>query len=538
MNNGCFLPEILEEIFQYFHRGDLHACLFVNRPFYAQAIHFLYRSVSFLPNWVNERYRIKEDKMWTQLYRTPRLASHIRRLSIDFTTPDRPPLEKMVPPFEERLARVVSHANGLKHVKLSCRRWDSSQQHLDSVLTALCTSKSSPELSLDLVYLGMGKHVLMLDEILHGTYFIMIPQIQDTLPITSITLHGLFYLRRLQYVSQFRQLRTLRLLMNNPNTQHFDGPIELEPIFRHLPLMHLEIGTHGFKGVIKSFPCNLQTLVIETSTLDSTTWAAVCTLQHLRHLELDYSETEQSEVPLCEFKSTTLKSLRVDADLDIHLHRILPPIYTSCSFFSHFSIELWDTPLSPSLMSTFFSSQASLSRITIASDFSNPYTFHDLVNGVKNLPNLKNLHIPWPATVGYLGVSKGVSSTPQRLSFRDCTNLAVACPKLDEIKFQFDDDRICSQYRYSLWDDVHRLPMPLDSKRLGDWWVSHQTLLQSFKMAKFIDDSSPCLNLVTVFFHFEDEDNIFETANCYKEEIVIFLPMKQIRRHVDHMYKI
>ena len=39
-------------------------------------------------------------------------------------------------------------------------------------------------------------------------------------------------------------------------------------------------------------------------------------------------------------------------------------------------------------------------------------------------------------------------------------------------------------------------------------------------------------------FHFEDPDNAIETANNYRNEIVIFLSLKQIRKHVEHMYKI
>ena len=365
MNNGCFLPEILDEIVQYLERADLYTLLFVNHQFHAHAIHLLYRNVHFYPKFTDDRCRIKEEGRWGQLYRNPQLASHIRHLDIDLTTPKGSTKEETVPSFEKRLEHIVSHAIGLKCVTLSCRRWDASQPNLDRVLTVLCHAKSRPELSLDLAYLGMGKHVLMLNEVLHGTYFIRIPQIQDTLPITSITLDGRWYPRRLYYVSQFRQLRKLRI--DDESTKHFDGPIELEPIFRHLPLTHLEIGTYDSKGVIKSFPGNLQTLVIETSTLYCTTWAAVCNLQHLRRLELTYRETERLETPPRQFKSIALKTLCVDVIRNIHMQQIIPPIYASCHSFASLFFELFDTPMSPNLMQMLFSSHGSLSRITITS---------------------------------------------------------------------------------------------------------------------------------------------------------------------------
>jgi hypothetical protein len=56
-------------------------------------------------------------------------------------------------------------------------------------------------------------------------------------------------------------------------------------------------------------------------------------------------------------------------------------------------------------------------------------------------------------------------------------------------------------------------------------------------MAKFIDDSSPCLNLVTVFL----QDKIIQNEDDYddyEEEIFMFLFLKQVRRHVEHVYKL
>ena len=78
--------------------------------------------------------------------------------------------------------------------------------------------------------------------------------------------------------------------------------------------------------------------------------------------------------------------------------------------------------------------------------------------------------------------------------------------------------------------------MPLDFRKVdvGFWRKSQYALLQSFKMARFLDESSACLNMCTVFSHFNDP-NYPDTKFIGLMGIILFLSLKQIRRHDEHL---
>ena len=514
--------------------------------FYEHAKAILYRNLHFYPN----RGSLKEEKLWNTIYHDTGIVSHVRSLTIDMTMfrarkeiPD-----ELSPSFDERFEFIVRHARNLRRVELSTRTWNTTHQGLNAVLSCLNAAGSIPELSINLYDNDVPGGPTDSQTIQQGEIML---RTQEKVPIVDIRFGGRYSPRKLRYFGQFCQLRTLSLFAGCvKRSSKFDYPADLGEIFKDVPLESLKIEC---AESVMAFPRTIKILKIDSGldcrhSLSPLTWAAVCELQDLVELHLTYHKIDFWEESPCRFKSSTLKNFHAypGSTNTTFVRHILQPILTTASCLVSMNLEFYGTQALSSHFLSHFTSNATLSKLDIGCSNENPYLFRDLVQLAKNFPNLQNLTLQWPATVGTRHRTEGQwperirdLDIPERLVFRECSQLAEAWPKLDQVKFQLDDDRPAEPYLYSKWSETaspELLDMPLDSLMLGDWWVGHHYLLQRFKMARFIDETSPCLNVCTIFFHFDDMDHRTETSNCYHEEIIIFLSLKQVRKHLDHSY--
>ena len=550
MINGQFiLPELLEDILKHVQSHvypNIHACLLVSRQFYGQAKRILYHKLHFSP------YRCdpKEQKLWNTIYHDTSIVSHVRSLTIDMTvsrTPSEIP-EELSPLFDERFEFIVRHAPNLRRVELDTRTWNTSYQRLNAVLSRLDAAESIPELSIGLYDYDVAGGPTDSQTIERGEVML---RIQEKVPIVHIRFSSRYSPRKLRYFGQFGQLRALNLFGGCvKSSPKFDNPADLREIFKNIPLEFL--GMECAESIM-SFPRTVKILKIDSGfecrhSLSPLTWTAVCELPDLVELHLSYHRIDFSEESPCRFKSSTLKKFHVhpgSTNTTFHRH-ILQPILATASCLVSMKLEFYSSQALSSDFLSHFTSNATLSNLNMGHSTENPYLFRDLVELAKNFPNLQNLTLQWPAIVGTRRRTEGQwperirdLDIPERLVFHECSQLAAAWPKLDQVKFQLDRHRAADPYLYSKWSEIapqELLDMPLESCILGDWWVGHHYLLQRFKMARFIDETSPCLNVCTIFFHFDDRDHLAETSNYYNEEIIIFLSLKQVRRHLNHSY--
>ena len=549
MIHGDFiLPELLEEILSYVQShvySNILACLFVNRQFYEHAKAILYRNLRFYPR---PRY-LKEEKLWNTICHDISIVSHVRSLTIDMTTTSHIPEipEELSPPFDRRFEFIVRHAHNLRRVELNTRTWNTSYQELNDVLSRLNAAESIPELSIN-VYDNVAGEPTDSETIQRGEVML---RIQEKAPIVSIRFGGGYSPRKLRYFGQFSQLRTLDLYAACAmSSTKFDNPADLGEIFKNVPLESLQIEC---AERIMSFPRTVRILKIDNGlscrhSLPPLAWAAVCELQDLVELNLSCDGIDLWEEYPCRFKSSTLKKFHAyPGSTDTTFGRyILQPILATASCLVSMKLEFYSRQALSSNFLSHFTPNATLSKLNLGHSNENPYLFRDLVELAKNFPNLQNLTLQWPATVGTRDRTEGKwperirdLDIPERLDFHECSQLAAAWSKLDQVKFQLGERRAADHYLYSKWSEIapqELLDMPLELSILGDWWVRHHCLLQSFKMARFMDESSPCLNVCTIFFHFDDSDHLAETSNYYKEEIMLFLSLKQVREHLDHLY--
>ena len=303
-------------------------------------------------------------------------------------------------------------------------------------------------------------------------------------------------------------------------------------------------------GEINSFPDTLEALNLygDNEILSNSVWAAICNLRNLQRLKLAHFSIDHWEEPI-PFRSSNLRTLfaNVAAEREFNITtQIIRPIYQSCQSLTSVELILW-TSLSTDFLLCLIQNPT-LSSLIVTSRGASPYKFQDLVKGAKNAPNLKELTLPWPATLGLYGNNPDgsmdwtsprdhSSDVPERLTFEQSQQLAASLPKLEQIRFDIDGaEEACNAY----WT-CDEIPFwPIGDLRTIDvefWRKSPYVLLwQSFKTARFLDEPSPCLNICTVFFHFNDP-NFPDTKFNGLMGITLFLSLKQIRRHDNTMYR-
>jgi hypothetical protein len=568
------VQELLELMMEYLDQKTIAACKFVNRQFSATAYPLLYRTILFndLPEHAYNQWL-----QWRILHQFPQLCSHIRYFVINvWHEPQRPrtagvPITRLLdkavldslPPYTERVAFVLRHATNLTEVRLEDDRPsypDAARKMgavtLNSIIRSLNEMTASPEISLNIGYMtfaseedfGGPEEEKVRDGLL---------QIRDRFRVTTLSCEADVGISTecLELVAGFRHLRKLRIFSF---LDRADDSFDFDKLFRSIPITEFVIHI----DVVQTLPRYLRSLVIGGEcNFSQQTWAAVCNLQNLHTLDLDYSRPDANSnleswnnYTIYRFKSSNLRVFNLGLfgnsgiNEDLIISHILQPVFSACQL-EHMAFEMRAIPLSSLLLESCFATY--LSRLVLIASAS-PYSFECLANGLTKSRNLKRLTLPWPASMGdnfkisnesVLPWRSRAGDVSKRLTFRQAQHLARLCPKLDEIEFKMDESRETTN-RIESWEDFAEFDydewdftkdMPVDREKLGEECSRHYAFLQLFKMARFVEEDSPCLNVCTVFFQCAKTFIYRYIWRRPQTEIVFFLSLKQIRKHLDHL---
>jgi hypothetical protein len=437
----------------------------------------------------------------------------------------------MLPPFPERVHFIIRHATSLRKFDYIVidddESSDYSVQILRTCLTALEWSGSKPRLSISTRRLILGEP---LEDILL--------YINDRYSVTRLDVEseGIRNDLVLQFLARFRQLQHLCVwdFKSNDSSTH-----DMDRFLRHLSIETLTI---YYMNQVASFPHQVRILDIhDNSILTNSVWTATCNLKHLSELsiecrDLEERQDEQSFI----FKSSDLRSLSGSLSTKteaILRHQIIQPIFSSCQHLT--TIELYISSSLSSVLLALLLSKDTLVDVDVSSPAS-PYTFQEFADLPKTLPNLRSLQLPWPASIGILTNDDDGTvmdwryerdhsdDIPERLTFDQCQRLSAKYPNLDEIVFQIDSEEETHNAHWTwMHSRSHFFDMPLDPAKVD---VDKSRRIQTFKMTRFIDEESPCLNICSIFCHFDDPS--YTDIHELEKSIVIFLALNQVRRHV------
>ena len=236
----------------------------------------------------------------------------------------------------------------------------------------------------------------------------------------------------------------------------------------------------------------------------------------------------------CDFFSS-LKSLKAYLPSDpLVVRQILQPIFSRSSCLSSAKIYTVTTPLSSNFTRILIA--ANPIRLTAKTFATSTYRFHEIVDESLVAPRVKRLTLMWPSPIGTETERQKrgriYARPPDLLKFEHCRNFAAMFPGLNIMKFKVDDEHMEAIWPRRWLRSNVTSSIPLQSDRMGTWWVTYLNRLQSLKMGKFIDACSPCLNLCTLLFHFEDPDCERQTTSgSYLRQLVIFVSLDQVRKH-------
>ena len=449
-----------------------------------------------------------------------------------------------IPSFAERVDFIIRNTRHLRTVDFRVPK-DLTDGVLETFTSALDGLKQKPE-----IFLSISGPVIS-DEGEETPVREVLLKMKDIAPVTKLEIWMGEFREALKFVSRFHQLQKISIF---PTVEmESDNALDFDRLLGGLPLTKMTIWSS--LGEIISFPHRLETLYLygDSKTLSNNVWAAICNLRHLQRFKLAHFNIDSCEdhIP---FQSSNFRTLFVNftAELETNItSRIIQPIYQNCPSLTSIELVLWTCLSSDFLLCLL--QNPTLSSLIVTCYGASPYTFQDLVDGAKNAPNLKKLRLPWPATLGFDSNNMDGSmdwrsardhsfDVPERLTFEQSQQLAASLPKVQQIRFDIDDDEeACNTYW--TWDEFPFWPvgtpeyMPLDLRNVHVefWRKSQYAVLQSFKMARFLDESSACLNICTVFFHFNDP-NYPDTKFLGLMRITLFLSLKQIRRHDGIQY--
>ena len=437
----------------------------------------------------------------------------------------------MDPPFLERVDFIIRHASNLRTLDYIVIDQEESSNYsvqlLMTCITALELSESKPELSI------ATRHPILGDYLADLLLYINDKFLLTRLDVVSKEIHDSSLL---EFLSRFHNLRLLEIwdFSSSGNNEY-----DMDPFLGHLPLLKLTL--HEMEQVA-SLPHQLKVLNIGsdgTPLLTNSVWTAACNLKCLSELNIECDDTEetQNEEPFV-FKSSNLQTFSGTLTAkteEILRHQIIQPILVSCHHLT--SVNLYINSSLSSIFLAVLLSNESLITVEMSAAAS-PYTFQEFAALPKTLSNLENLQLPWPATIGVpTNDDEGMmmdwrydrdrsQDVPERLSFDQCQHLAAKFPKLNEIVFEMDAEALYGIYQ--TWSESSQHDMSLDSATVDIGKSRHD---QSFKMAKFIDQESPCLNLCSVFVYSSKDNNYIDREGNSPMTMTLFLSLNQIRRH-------
>lgn len=528
------VPEILDFILEYASYGvdgqkTIYTCLFVNHQFQAHATRLLYRHLS-LHVAPNTRKLEAENRLCRRLCERPVLALHVHSLFLNFTWTSRNDTR-----FAARLNPVLRSLRNLRHVKLHTSTWLLSLRTFTTVLPILMNLESRPEVSFSL----SDDDKIMDDDI--QEFGCPMLGIDARLPIKNVAICDFWSSTKLRFLSQFRQLHTLSLHHCSNSWRNFER-LDMDTIFKDVPLTELNIS--GCLGAL-SFPRNLRSLSLDddghfTNSIDQVNWGAICRLRELTFLKLEFSSVHIWGDGI-EFMSN-LRSFegRLPGETRI-IQTILNPIFSSSSRLASVGFTACLSDLYPDFIECLMTANSGLTRLSIQTLHLTFCSFRRLLNESVTLSNLTQLTLPWPFSVEKEIEKSKLSAqqhcqilcrVPQQLTFDDCKRFAAIFPKLHAMKFQLEDQDIDTTWsRYSLRSSgTPRMPSHLE--KLGGLYFSYLERFQGVKMAKLIHPSSPCLDICTFLFRFQDpKDSMESTYQLFKRGIIVHLNLGQIRKH-------
>jgi hypothetical protein len=437
------------------------------------------------------------EMLWKALQFRPQLASHIRTLHVHW------PGVKYItsPPFEKRLEYIFLHTSNLSHVELTPAygKDEENWETILAILTSLARLKTKPKVS----FRRMLSYTSERDTL---TNFERILRFE--LPVIKLQARGT--LAGLSYVARFRQLERLEIY-SSAECQ------DLCAVLNDIPLIKLTVIVKR-NDLITSFPPNLRILRLYLSysvtRLFHLTWIGICGLNRLDELVIHCRTVEDG--PSCRFESSNLRVFEFVVDHEREatvIPKIISSVFGDCCRLAVFRFRL--NPFSSTNLSSIIIPTSTLN----VSPRSSLYIFQTLVDYGK-IRRPRNT-LPWPT--GDDGVS-------ERLTMEQAQQLAAARPKSDEIEFQLSESAQNPYWR-SEFDSSNISPYDQSELRSKLGRMSEYALLQSFEMARLINESSPCLNICTFFFHFEENPDI--QGDC-GQNTVMFLSLEQVRRHNGH----
>ena len=443
----------------------------------------------------------------------------------------------MVPPFPERVHFIIRHSCSLLRFEYIAIDNELSSNYsvrlLRTCITALEWSESKPQLSISTRRPILGKPL--------GDLLLYI---NDRFSVTRLDVQseGIQDNLLLQFLAQFHDLQRLDVwnFRSNDDKEH-----DMDRFLGGLPLRKL---TTRDTEQVASFPHQVQTLKIrhDGEILTNSVWAATCNLKRLSELNIECEDIEdtdegQDEEPII-FKSSNLRTLSGSLTAkteEILRQKIIQPIFASCRYLT--SVELHITSSLSSIFLALLLSKKTLVNIDVSSSAS-PYTFQEFAVLPKILPNLESLQLPWPASIGIpTNDDEGTvmdwryerdrsQDVPDRLKFDQCQRLAEKYPKLKEIVFQIDTaEEACNSHWK--WTEPVQHNMPFDAATVD---VEESRRAQSFKIAGFIDEGSPCLDICSVFLHYFDNNHTDEDGEPQMSS-TLFLSLDQIRKHAGKL---
>lgn len=565
-NMGFLIPEILDEILEYiyysikdeyleeFNRTDIFACLLVNHQFYSHALPLLYRDVSLFSTAWDDRNKDEEDQIWEQIRNNLTCCIHNLKVYLRRTA------KGDSASFIRRVEYIVERARNLQSVDVTI---ESQCDHhaLESVFNALKRRKNQFELTF---HLGDQHNPSdALDSVTGGK---LLWGIRTDFKVTSIALTTHGSSMKLQFLLGFHHLRELHFYDHGfqATTTIFDATSDLDDIFNNIPLQSLHISV----DLIKTLPRTVKVLDIRGWNIDITlkqlTWAAICQLSELQKLDLLFSNITLWHYEPCRFQSTKLRSLSATlgaASASTLQSRIFQPIFDNNPFIKTLNIELEPAPLNTPLLQCFFASSRFLVSLQIHGN-SNPYILQDVVKCGNNLPHLTMLKIPLSYNIHevqskYEFVQKYEEErrddydaenlaviwcerereldVPVPINIRECRQLAMMCPKLKYVEFRIDimepRDRI-DMTNFSPSSDFQ-----IYSSEIGGVDIQpYLRRLQSYKMSRYVDPLTPCLNICTLLYHFNNGQKPFPSKRDEDVSLVLILSLDHVQKHDGHLY--
>jgi hypothetical protein len=407
------------------------------------------------------------------------------------------------------------------------------------VLEKLRKAPTNPEVSLHLFYPEL--HSIMIEGVRR-----MLLRVCQKPKIVTLTLRICYSRQWFGICSQLQHLRPFSILgiRNSTSSERLAGA-DLGKMFENSPLEDLSLES---PDIIQSFPSTLKALRLtyhrpSTQPLPFATWLAVCDLQDLVDLQLLYHDLDDMHGYVPRFKSEKLKTLTIipvtSAKSKTFMQSLLQPVLAACELLSlqfQYTDQLfWSLVLPVSMPST------SLSRLDVSFSKQHNYLFRELISHLKDIPNLRDLNLPWPTSIDAPGETVEGRNTDsileiyQRLTFDECSALVTACPKLTRMTFQLESEGIPLAYGPSSRRSHDLIGMPLDQDLLGEGWTDHHTFMQSFKMVTLIDETSPCLDVCTaIYFPHNTAYRDSEMSSNYIKRATVALLLKQVRNHTNH----